>query len=102
MKEDIFRFEIPVHDFELVKDLESIDDLFEEVHHIGFTHLFLFFDPLLEGAAIAVLVDEVMVVLAFNELMELNDVFAVAHLGEDLHLVDQALFYFGIGLQETV
>ena len=51
-----------MHDVVLVQDLKGLKELFEDEKGIGFGELTLLGQKVLEGASVAVLVDEVEVI----------------------------------------
>ena len=92
VEEDVIGLEVPMHDVVLVEDLEGFEELFEDEEGFFFLEgVFLPEEPL-QSAAVAVLVDEVEVVLGFEHVVVGDDVFVFLDVGEDVNFVDGAFF----------
>jgi len=81
-----------MHDIVLVKDLESIDELLEDKEGVSFGNNSLLAEHSFKGASIAVLIDEVEVVGSFEHIDVLDDMLILLYIGEDVDLIDGALF----------
>ena len=97
-EENVIGFEIPVHDIVLVELFECLEELSEVDEGFWFGDEFLLLDEGLDGALIAVFVDEVEVVGRFEGLVEFDDV-VILQRRQDIDLVDGELLEFGIGLK---
>lgn len=86
MHEDVGELEVPVHDLVLIKGLEGIEDLDEELNGFLFGERFVLFEILGDVAFVAVLEDEVEVVGSLLNVVEFDDVLIIAGL-EDLNFV---------------
>ena len=80
-----------MHDVVLVEDLEGVDELFEYFEGFGLLDDAVFAEYALEGAAVAVLVDEVEVVGRLEHVDVLDDVLVLLDVGQYIDLVDRAL-----------
>ena len=80
-----------MHDVVLVEDLEGVDELLEDEQRLLFGDDAVLAEDALEGAAVAVLVDEVEVVGGLEHVDVLDDVLVLLDVGEDVDLVDGAL-----------
>jgi hypothetical protein len=89
-EEDILWFDIAVHDIEAVEDLKGLQQLPEDAQRLLLGEGALPAKRLEESAAIAVLIDEVVVVARLEMILVLDDVFAGADRRESFDLVDGA------------
>jgi hypothetical protein len=80
-----------VHDVVLVEDLEGVDELFENEKGLFFWYDSIFAEHALEGASVAVLVDEVEVVGSFEHVDVLDDVLIFLDVSEDVDLINGTL-----------
>lgn len=83
-----------MHDIVLVEDLKGINKLLEDEQSLFFCNDFVFAEETLEGATVTVLVDKVEIVGRFEHIDVLDDVLILLDIGEDVDLVDSALFQF--------
>ena len=95
MKEDIIWFDIPVHDITSGEDFEGLEDLPKVDEGFLFGEDSLFLHEFVESTAVAVFIDEVEIISGFEHVDVLDNVGAVLESGEDVDLVDRALFQFG-------
>ena len=79
-----------MHDVILVQDLKGLKELFEDEKGIGFGKLTLLGQKVLEGASIAILVDEVEVIWSFDHIEIYDDIGMSFDVGEDVDLIDSA------------
>ena len=83
-----------MHDVVLVEHLEGVDKLFEDEQGLFLNDDFVLPEKALEGAPVAVLVDEVEVVGRLEHIDVLDDVLILLDVGEDVYLIDGALLQF--------
>ena len=88
-----------MHDVGLRQNLEGLEQVQEVPQCLFLGESALRFDLLLQGASVAVLVYEVVVVGCLEYLDEADDVGGVLYLGEGLDLVDGELLQLGTHLE---
>lgn len=81
-----------MHDIVFIEDLEGIDELFEDEEGLSFGDNSLFSEHSFEGSSIAVLIDEIEVIGGFEHIDIFDDMLIFFNIGEDIDLVDGALF----------
>ena len=99
VEEDVVWLKIPVHDVVLVEDLEGVDELFENEKGLFFGYDSVLAEHALEGASVAVLVDEVEVVGGFEHVDVLDDVLIFLYVREDVDLVNGTLLQLFVFLE---
>lgn len=91
VEEDVVGLHVAVHDVVLVEDLEGLKHLLEDEEGLLLGELLLLGEESLEGAAVAVLVDEVEVVGGLEHVVVADDVRVDFDVAEDVDFVDRAL-----------
>ena len=81
-----------MHDVVLIEHLEGLKQLFEDKQRILLWQLALLIEKSLESAAVAEFVDEVEIVGSLEHVIVFDDVGVGLDVGEDIDLVDSALF----------
>lgn len=96
MDEYIFGLQIPVHDIVSIEHPEGLENLAQEPVGLGLGETAVFLDHLVEGAAIAELVNKIIIVGGFEHIDVGDYVGAfVAYLGQNVDFVDGALLQLG-------
>jgi hypothetical protein len=95
MHEDIVRFDIPVHDIAAGKHLKRLHNLLEVKHGSLLRKRTLLLHDAVQGATVAVLIDEVEVVGSLEHVDVLDDIGAGLQRGQDVDLIDRALLQLG-------
>ena len=95
MKKYIGGFEISMHDIFVGENFEGLKYLLKILVDFILWEMSVFFDLLIEGASVAVFVEEIEIVDGFEYLDEFDDMGAI-DFGEDLYLIECALLEFGI------
>ena len=80
-----------MHDVVFVEDLEGVDELLEDEQGGFFRHHPILPEHAFEGAAVAVLVDEVEVVGGLEHVDVLDDMLVLLDIGQNVDFVDRAL-----------
>lgn len=83
-----------MHNVVLVEHLEGLDELFEDQEGLPFGNDAILAEHALEGASVAVLVDEVEVVGRLEHVDILDYMLVLLDVGEDIDFVDGALLQF--------
>lgn len=83
-----------MHNIVFVEYLEGIDELLEDKQRLLFRDVFILSQDSFERASVTELVDEVEVIGSLEHIDVFYDVFVLLDIGEDVDLVDCALFQF--------
>lgn len=98
VQENVVGFEVPVHDIVLVKDFEGLEQLSEELQRSlqwESRPIRVLLNVRAEGAPIAELIHEVVVVGGFQHVQVPNDMRRGLHVRKRLYLVDGAFLQLG-------
>lgn len=99
VQQQVFWFEVAVHDAVPVQQAEGIGDLREELERGGEGEGAALAEKLFESAAVAVLIDEVVVIGGFEHVDVADDVRVGVEGGEDVDLVEGAFLELGALLE---
>ena len=99
MQQQVFWFEVSVHDVVPVEHFEGFDYLGKIGEGYSFWQHALLLEQFFEGAAVAKLIDEVEIVGSFEHIEVLDDVRAWLEGGKDFYLVVGALLQLGVLLE---
>ena len=99
VEEDVVGLQVPMHDVELVENLERLHQLGKDSQRLLLPELSLLLQLAVESLAIAELVNEVEVVGGFEHLDKLDDVGALLDPGEVPDLIGRAFLEAGVLLE---
>jgi hypothetical protein len=99
VEKNIVGFQITMHDIVLIESLEGLEKLPEDEQGLFLFEHIVFSEESLESAAIAVLVDEVEVVLGLEHVEVGDDVLVLLDICQNVDLIDRALLQLFVGLE---
>ena len=84
-----------MHDISAGENLKGFQELIKILHNLDLREMSIFFDFLIEGASIAVLIKEIKIIDSF-EYLDKSDNMRAVYLRQNLYLIEGAFLQFRV------